>query len=78
MLQVLESWFLLYVFLFLGAYGKDFLDFVLYDGTVQRCSYIAGFVVVKTLALKLLIANLQQFFNIIHQKKNNFLTFKHL
>ena len=37
MLQVSEPWFLLYVFLSLGAYGQDFLDFVLSDGgTVQR------------------------------------------
>jgi hypothetical protein len=36
MLQVSESWFLLYVFLFIGAYGQDFLDFIFYDGTVQR------------------------------------------
>eukprot|EP00257_Ricinus_communis_P005023 XP_002518852.2 cellulose synthase-like protein G3 [Ricinus communis] len=28
-------WFLLYVFLFLGAYGQDFLDFVLVGGSVQ-------------------------------------------
>ncbi|KAB1215438.1 Cellulose synthase-like protein G3 [Morella rubra] len=33
---VSESWFLLYIFLFLGAYGQDFLDFVLSGGTVQR------------------------------------------
>ncbi|XP_038704041.1 cellulose synthase-like protein G3 isoform X2 [Tripterygium wilfordii] len=31
-----ESWFLLYVFLGVGAYGQDFLDFVLAGGTVDR------------------------------------------
>jgi hypothetical protein len=36
MLQVSEPWFLLYVFLFIGAYGQDFLEFILFDGTIQR------------------------------------------
>ncbi|KAF5478064.1 hypothetical protein F2P56_004654 [Juglans regia] len=36
MLQVSESWFLLYMFLFLGAYLQDLLDFLFYGGTVQR------------------------------------------
>ncbi|OMO79813.1 Cellulose synthase [Corchorus capsularis] len=31
-----EPWFFLYVFLFLGAYGQDFLDFVLDGGSVKR------------------------------------------
>ncbi|KAB1212586.1 Cellulose synthase-like protein G3 [Morella rubra] len=31
-----EPWFFLYVFLFLGAYGHDFLEFVVEGGTVQR------------------------------------------
>ena len=26
----------MYVFLFLGAYGQDFFDFILYNRTVQR------------------------------------------
>ncbi|KAK8493775.1 hypothetical protein V6N12_017873 [Hibiscus sabdariffa] len=34
--KVLEPWFFLYVFLVLGAYGQDFLDFVLAGGTVRR------------------------------------------
>lgn len=34
-MQVSEPWFLLYVFLFLGAYIQDLLDFVLAGGTVQ-------------------------------------------
>ncbi|XVE64655.1 hypothetical protein DITRI_Ditri07aG0118000 [Diplodiscus trichospermus] len=34
--KISETWFFLYVFLFLGAYGQDFLDFVLGGGTVQR------------------------------------------
>ncbi|XVF10377.1 hypothetical protein REPUB_Repub07fG0177600 [Reevesia pubescens] len=34
--KISEPWFFLYVFLFLGAYGQDFLDFVLAGGTVQR------------------------------------------
>ena len=34
--QVSEPWFLLYMFLFLGAYGQDFLDFVVGRGTIQR------------------------------------------
>ena len=35
-LQVSEPWFLLYVFLFLGAYGQDFQVFILSSGTVER------------------------------------------
>ncbi|KAF9685948.1 hypothetical protein SADUNF_Sadunf03G0107700 [Salix dunnii] len=31
-----EPWFFLYAFLFLGAYGQDFLDFILAGGSVQR------------------------------------------
>ncbi|GMI96249.1 cellulose synthase like G3, ARABIDOPSIS THALIANA CELLULOSE SYNTHASE-LIKE G3 [Hibiscus trionum] len=31
-----EPWFFLYVFLFLGAYGQDFLEFVLAGSTVRR------------------------------------------
>ncbi|KAL4283026.1 hypothetical protein GQ457_16G025940 [Hibiscus cannabinus] len=34
--KVLEPWFFVYVFLVLGAYGQDFLDFVLAGGTVRR------------------------------------------
>ncbi|XP_022721669.1 cellulose synthase-like protein G3 [Durio zibethinus] len=34
--KVSEPWFLLYMFLFLGAYGQDFLDFVVGGGTIQR------------------------------------------
>ncbi|GMI71664.1 cellulose synthase like G3, ARABIDOPSIS THALIANA CELLULOSE SYNTHASE-LIKE G3 [Hibiscus trionum] len=34
--KVLEPWFFLYVFLVLGAYGQDFVDFVLAGGTVRR------------------------------------------
>ncbi|XWS38200.1 hypothetical protein CRYUN_Cryun19dG0110200 [Craigia yunnanensis] len=34
--KISEPWFFLYVFLFLGAYGQDFLDFVLAGGTVHR------------------------------------------
>ncbi|KAG6781196.1 hypothetical protein POTOM_014087 [Populus tomentosa] len=34
--KVSESWFFLYAFLFLGAYGQDCLDFVLAGGSVQR------------------------------------------
>ncbi|CAL8157700.1 unnamed protein product [Prunus armeniaca] len=34
--KVLEPWFLLYVYLFLGAYIQDFLDFVLAGGTFYR------------------------------------------
>lgn len=33
---VSERWFLLYLFLFLGAYGQDFLDFILAGGSVGR------------------------------------------
>lgn len=36
MTQITDVWFLLYTFLFLGAYGQDFLEFVLAGGTVQR------------------------------------------
>ncbi|GMN31463.1 hypothetical protein TIFTF001_003272 [Ficus carica] len=36
-LEVSESWFVLYIFLFLGAYVKDFLDFMLGGaGTFQK------------------------------------------
>ncbi|KAL4651336.1 hypothetical protein ACB092_01G152400 [Castanea dentata] len=31
-----EPWFFLYVFLFLGAYGSDLLEFIVEGGTVQR------------------------------------------
>ncbi|MBA0713690.1 hypothetical protein Golax_012709 [Gossypium laxum] len=31
-----EPWFFLYVFLFLGAYGQDFVEFFLAGGTVHR------------------------------------------
>ncbi|KAK6251466.1 hypothetical protein SCA6_005471 [Theobroma cacao] len=34
--KVSEPWCFLYVFLFLGAYGQDLLDFILARGTVQR------------------------------------------
>ncbi|CAK9143144.1 unnamed protein product [Ilex paraguariensis] len=34
--KVLDTWFYMYAFLFLGAYGKDFLDFMLAGGTAQR------------------------------------------
>ncbi|XVF51284.1 hypothetical protein PTKIN_Ptkin04bG0172500 [Pterospermum kingtungense] len=34
--KVSEPWFLLYMFLFLGAYGQDLLDFVVGGGTIQR------------------------------------------
>ncbi|XP_021279038.1 cellulose synthase-like protein G3 isoform X1 [Herrania umbratica] len=34
--KVSEPWFFLYMFLFLGAYGQDCLDFVLGGGTIQR------------------------------------------
>uniref|UniRef100_A0A6N2JX91 Cellulose synthase (UDP-forming) n=1 Tax=Salix viminalis TaxID=40686 RepID=A0A6N2JX91_SALVM len=34
--KVSEPWFFLYAFLFLGAYGQDFLDFILAGGSVQR------------------------------------------
>ncbi|TYG92400.1 hypothetical protein ES288_A11G027600v1 [Gossypium darwinii] len=37
--NVSEPWFLLYVFLFLGAYGQDFLEHCVGGGTIQRwCS----------------------------------------
>ena len=35
-MQVSEPWFFLYAFLFLGAYGQDFLDFILAGGSIQR------------------------------------------
>lgn len=35
-LQISNPWFLLYVFLFLGAYGQDLLEFMVAEGTVQR------------------------------------------
>ncbi|KAK9926345.1 hypothetical protein M0R45_023582 [Rubus argutus] len=34
--KVSETWFLLYVFLFLGAYTQDFIDFVVEGGTFPR------------------------------------------
>ncbi|KAJ6703426.1 hypothetical protein OIU85_029388 [Salix viminalis] len=34
--KVSEPWFFLYAFLFLGAYGQDYLDFILAGGSVQR------------------------------------------
>ncbi|XVF53114.1 hypothetical protein PTKIN_Ptkin05aG0074000 [Pterospermum kingtungense] len=34
--KISEPWFLLYVFLFLGAYGQDFLDYVVGGGTAKR------------------------------------------
>ncbi|KAK9926344.1 hypothetical protein M0R45_023581 [Rubus argutus] len=34
--KVSEKWFILYVFLFLGAYTQDFLDFVVEGGTFPR------------------------------------------
>ncbi|KAJ9706222.1 hypothetical protein PVL29_001661 [Vitis rotundifolia] len=34
--KVSDPWFILYAFLFLGAYTQDFIDFVLAGGTVQR------------------------------------------
>ncbi|GMJ00455.1 cellulose synthase like G3, ARABIDOPSIS THALIANA CELLULOSE SYNTHASE-LIKE G3 [Hibiscus trionum] len=34
--KVSEPWFLLYMFLFLGAYGQDLLEFVIDGGTIQR------------------------------------------
>uniref|UniRef100_A0A5B7B5R2 Putative cellulose synthase-like protein G2 n=1 Tax=Davidia involucrata TaxID=16924 RepID=A0A5B7B5R2_DAVIN len=34
--KVSDPWFFLYVFLFLGAYGQDCLDFVLAQGTLGR------------------------------------------
>ncbi|KAL9991764.1 putative cellulose synthase (UDP-forming) [Helianthus debilis subsp. tardiflorus] len=34
--EVTDSWFLLYVFLFLGAYGQDCYDFILFDSTYKR------------------------------------------
>ncbi|XVF51281.1 hypothetical protein PTKIN_Ptkin04bG0172400 [Pterospermum kingtungense] len=34
--KVSEPWFLLYMFLFLGSYGQDLLDFVVGGGTIQR------------------------------------------
>ncbi|GJT03558.1 cellulose synthase-like protein G3 [Tanacetum coccineum] len=33
---VTDPWFLLYVFLFLGAYCQDLYDFILFDGTYKR------------------------------------------
>jgi hypothetical protein len=35
-LQLSEPWFFLYMFLFLGAYGHDLLEFIVEGGTVQR------------------------------------------
>ncbi|KAJ6705399.1 hypothetical protein OIU79_010159 [Salix purpurea] len=34
--KVSEPWFFLYAFLFLGAYGQDYIDFILAGGSVQR------------------------------------------
>nr|XP_048319849.1 cellulose synthase-like protein G3 isoform X4 [Ziziphus jujuba var. spinosa] len=34
--KVSDPWFLVYLFLSLGAYGQDFLDFLVNGGTVQR------------------------------------------
>ncbi|XP_048319852.2 cellulose synthase-like protein G1 isoform X1 [Ziziphus jujuba] len=34
--KVSDPWFLLYAFLFVGAYGQDLLDFLVHGGTVQR------------------------------------------
>ncbi|KAF8380023.1 hypothetical protein HHK36_027492 [Tetracentron sinense] len=55
--KVSDPWFYLYVFLFLGAYGQDCLDFILAGSTVQRwwndqrmwmirgvSSYVFGFI----------------------------------
>lgn len=35
-LQVSESWFTLYLFLFFGAYGQDALDYLVEGGTAQK------------------------------------------
>ena len=35
-LQVSDLWFFIYVFLFLGAYGQDYLEFILSGGTTVR------------------------------------------
>ncbi|KAL8238874.1 hypothetical protein R6Q59_015441 [Mikania micrantha] len=34
--EVTDPWFFLYVFLFLGAYGQDCYDFILFDSTYKR------------------------------------------
>ncbi|PON34228.1 Cellulose synthase [Parasponia andersonii] len=34
--KVSEPWFILYLFLFLGAYGQDLLDFIVDGGTFQK------------------------------------------
>ncbi|MBA0801042.1 hypothetical protein Gohar_011433 [Gossypium harknessii] len=34
--KISEPWFFLYVFLFLGSYGQNFLDIILVGGTVRR------------------------------------------
>ncbi|GMN31471.1 hypothetical protein TIFTF001_003270 [Ficus carica] len=34
--KVSEPWFILYIFLFLGAYGQDLLDFIVGGGTFRR------------------------------------------
>ncbi|KAL6959707.1 hypothetical protein U1Q18_039860 [Sarracenia purpurea var. burkii] len=34
--KVSDSWFFLYIFLFIGAYGQDCLDFVIAKGTFKR------------------------------------------
>ena len=35
-LQASDPWFLLYIFLFLGAYGQECLEFMLAGETIQR------------------------------------------
>ncbi|KAL5552418.1 hypothetical protein UlMin_002594 [Ulmus minor] len=34
--KVSEPWFLLYLFLFLGSYGQDLLDFIIEEGTFKK------------------------------------------
>ncbi|KAL5551587.1 hypothetical protein UlMin_001763 [Ulmus minor] len=34
--KVSEPWFLLYLFLFLGGYGQDLLDFIIGEGTLKK------------------------------------------
>ncbi|XP_052209374.1 cellulose synthase-like protein G3 isoform X5 [Diospyros lotus] len=34
--EVSDKWFIMYVFLFTGAYGQDYLDFMLAEGTFQK------------------------------------------
>ncbi|PPS12082.1 hypothetical protein GOBAR_AA08551 [Gossypium barbadense] len=38
--KVSDPWFLLYMFLFLGAYGQDLLEFVVHGGTIQRWAFM--------------------------------------